>query len=579
MAISHRWRRGWHGSMPIAPWAAAGRVNGSIDARRTPAGVALTGSVSSTLATVAHGERVLARDMRLSIAVADSRVAVREFTGQLLGSPMHLSFDAPLSWLDAALPEAWRIQPAATEAPATMSFGSELDVATALTELGGDTSKGATGRIVVAAQLSAPRPNVAAVSGELRLDRGGGDIGQDDDFTDRDDTPAACRRTAHRRVAALEEPGRGVHRRGGHRSPRRHANGCGAARRFRPQRHGRPSSGPRHRASHRHGRDRADHQRLECFGRRDSSRRHLARPRGSCLPRRLVGTRAVRQGRHRRHRSRWPRERRPGANRGPPAHCRRGRPTREPSRSSRRTSSSTCPGACTVVVLLADGDRTMLSDRGAAARLAPADLPDLKGADHLHLSGYVLLGPASRATGTGGARGGPRGRAEHVGGPAGGARAGTRVRRRRARCRSVAAERRRAGRAGRHRGAARRGGRGRGDGRGPSGAVDRSAAGRGPPIPHPPRSWTRPARATPSTRACSSPGSPEPVRRPRWRQAAPPARRRWAAWAHGRTEAVISDLARNPTNRACCRIGRTLPRASSAITVEACRSSITTSSP
>jgi sugar/nucleoside kinase (ribokinase family) len=54
---------------------------------------------------------------------------------------------------------------------------------------------------------------------------------------------------------------------------------------------------------------------------------------------------------------------------------------------------------CTVVVLLADGDRTMLSDRGAAARLAPADLPDLEGADHLHLSGYVLLDLASRAAG------------------------------------------------------------------------------------------------------------------------------------------------------------------------------------
>jgi sugar/nucleoside kinase (ribokinase family) len=54
---------------------------------------------------------------------------------------------------------------------------------------------------------------------------------------------------------------------------------------------------------------------------------------------------------------------------------------------------------CTVVVLLADGDRTMLSDRGAAARLAPADLPALDGADHLHLSGYVLLGPESRAAG------------------------------------------------------------------------------------------------------------------------------------------------------------------------------------
>ncbi|MHA6628657.1 carbohydrate kinase family protein [Pseudonocardia sichuanensis] len=54
---------------------------------------------------------------------------------------------------------------------------------------------------------------------------------------------------------------------------------------------------------------------------------------------------------------------------------------------------------CTVVVLLDDGERTMLSDRGAAARLAAADLPPLRGADHLHLSGYVLLDPASRPAG------------------------------------------------------------------------------------------------------------------------------------------------------------------------------------
>jgi sugar/nucleoside kinase (ribokinase family) len=54
---------------------------------------------------------------------------------------------------------------------------------------------------------------------------------------------------------------------------------------------------------------------------------------------------------------------------------------------------------CTVVVLLEDGERTMLSDRGAAARLQPADLPVLDGAEHLHLSGYVLLDPSSRPAG------------------------------------------------------------------------------------------------------------------------------------------------------------------------------------
>jgi sugar/nucleoside kinase (ribokinase family) len=54
---------------------------------------------------------------------------------------------------------------------------------------------------------------------------------------------------------------------------------------------------------------------------------------------------------------------------------------------------------CTVVALIGDGDRTMLSDRGAAAHLQPGDLPALDGADHLHLSGYVLLDHSSRAAG------------------------------------------------------------------------------------------------------------------------------------------------------------------------------------
>ncbi len=53
----------------------------------------------------------------------------------------------------------------------------------------------------------------------------------------------------------------------------------------------------------------------------------------------------------------------------------------------------------TVVALLADGDRTLLSDRGAAAALAAADLPPLTGVRHVHVSGYVLLDPSSRPAG------------------------------------------------------------------------------------------------------------------------------------------------------------------------------------
>ena len=43
------------------------------------------------------------------------------------------------------------------------------------------------------------------------------------------------------------------------------------------------------------------------------------------------------------------------------------------------------PTATIVVLVGPGGERTMLSDRGAAARLTVADLPPLDGVDHLHL--------------------------------------------------------------------------------------------------------------------------------------------------------------------------------------------------
>jgi len=59
------------------------------------------------------------------------------------------------------------------------------------------------------------------------------------------------------------------------------------------------------------------------------------------------------------------------------------------------------PTCCVVVVVAPDGDRTMLSDRGANAALSPDDvtLEPVTGRGHLHLSGYVLLDNASRPAG------------------------------------------------------------------------------------------------------------------------------------------------------------------------------------
>jgi ribokinase len=57
-------------------------------------------------------------------------------------------------------------------------------------------------------------------------------------------------------------------------------------------------------------------------------------------------------------------------------------------------------GTC-VVVIAADGERTMLPDRGANLALAPDDVPAALFAPgrHLHLSGYVLLHDGPRAAG------------------------------------------------------------------------------------------------------------------------------------------------------------------------------------
>jgi ribokinase len=63
-----------------------------------------------------------------------------------------------------------------------------------------------------------------------------------------------------------------------------------------------------------------------------------------------------------------------------------------------RLTSDAATGTC-VVLVGGDGERTMLPDAGANSLLRPEDLPrDLVAtAAHLHLSGYSLLNPGSRA--------------------------------------------------------------------------------------------------------------------------------------------------------------------------------------
>ncbi|MDQ0380193.1 carbohydrate kinase family protein [Amycolatopsis thermophila] len=62
---------------------------------------------------------------------------------------------------------------------------------------------------------------------------------------------------------------------------------------------------------------------------------------------------------------------------------------------------ASAPTCCVVVLVDGSGQRSMLPDRGANGRFSPADVDPavLATADHLHLSGYVLLDPSSRPAG------------------------------------------------------------------------------------------------------------------------------------------------------------------------------------
>jgi ribokinase len=68
--------------------------------------------------------------------------------------------------------------------------------------------------------------------------------------------------------------------------------------------------------------------------------------------------------------------------------------------SALATIEGATTGAC-IIIVDERGERTMLPDPGANAGLTVEDLPtpSFRAGDHLHLSGYTLLNPATRAVG------------------------------------------------------------------------------------------------------------------------------------------------------------------------------------
>ena len=248
------------------PWTLAGRVKGALGATRTPAGVALTGSLAATVDSLTRSERVLARQARLSVELTDSRAVVRDFTGHLLGGDVQGAFDAPLTWLNAALPERLWIRPPPTDAPATASLKGTLDVAAALEEFAPGRSRPVSGRIC-------PRRRPVGTTAGPGVDRrrpaprsGGADVGQHDAVTGGNDALPIRRRTGPRRRVPLERSGFRLHRPGRDRPGIGCAHaGAGRDRRGRQRAGGLPER-PRRREGERHGRHRRHHGGLDRHG-------------------------------------------------------------------------------------------------------------------------------------------------------------------------------------------------------------------------------------------------------------------------------------------------------------------------
>ena len=89
----------------------------------------------------------------------------------MLGGQLRATGGAPLVWLNDWLPSGWQIAQAQMDVPATLEGTASFDVP-ALLDLSGRTPmKGLSGGGELSVKLSSSRPELAAITGDLRLER------------------------------------------------------------------------------------------------------------------------------------------------------------------------------------------------------------------------------------------------------------------------------------------------------------------------------------------------------------------------------------------------------------------------
>jgi outer membrane protein assembly factor BamA len=165
---------------PLTPWlarltgsddvAAAGRLTGRLETETSPAGLVMTGTINTDAATLSKGSRVLAKDVRGALVVADGRAEIRDATGLVLGGRLAAAADAPLIWLNQWLPSAFQVARARIDRPAALAATASFEVPALLEFLGRTPMDTIGGGIELSATLSASTPDTAAIIGDLRLE-------------------------------------------------------------------------------------------------------------------------------------------------------------------------------------------------------------------------------------------------------------------------------------------------------------------------------------------------------------------------------------------------------------------------
>jgi outer membrane protein insertion porin family len=165
----------------LAPWlvrfsghedlAPTGRVTGHLETASSSAGLTASGTINAALSALSRGNRLLAKDVSASIVLTGQRAEVREARGAMLGGQFAATADVPLGWLNGRLPSSWQIAQRPAEAPATLEGKASVDLPALLEVLGRRPVEALGGSVDLSATLSASRPDVTAIVGDVRLER------------------------------------------------------------------------------------------------------------------------------------------------------------------------------------------------------------------------------------------------------------------------------------------------------------------------------------------------------------------------------------------------------------------------